>query len=84
MGNAKIFIRERRKVSEGEKKPRYSVVGVAGTDLKTGRLFLTNSYFVILYFYAILVDAVSVESIMKLYAMMYGISSFSKTVGFSL
>jgi hypothetical protein len=34
MGNAKIFIRERRKVSEGEKKPRYSVVGVAGTDLK--------------------------------------------------
>ena len=34
MGNAKIFIRERRKVSEGEKKPRYSVVGVARTDLK--------------------------------------------------
>lgn len=34
MGNAKIFVRERRKVSEGEKKPRYSVVGVAGTDLK--------------------------------------------------
>ncbi|HHV16493.1 MAG TPA: hypothetical protein GXX58_07975 [Gelria sp.] len=34
MGNAKIFVRERRKVSEGEKKPRYSIVGVAGTDLK--------------------------------------------------
>lgn len=34
MGNAKIFIGERRKVGEGEKKPRYPVVGVAGTDLK--------------------------------------------------
>ena len=34
MGTAKIFIRERRKVIQGEKKPRYSVVGIAGTDLK--------------------------------------------------
>jgi hypothetical protein len=34
MGKAKIFIRERRKVTQGEKKPRYSVVGIAGTDLK--------------------------------------------------
>lgn len=30
----KIFVRERRKVEEGEKKPRYAIVGVAGTDLK--------------------------------------------------
>lgn len=30
----KIFIRERRKVEEGEKKPRFTVVAVAGTDLK--------------------------------------------------
>lgn len=34
MGNAKIFIGERRKVGEGEKKLRYPVVGVAGTDLR--------------------------------------------------
>ena len=30
----KIFIRERREVAEGEKKPRFVVVGSAGTDLK--------------------------------------------------
>lgn len=30
----KIFVRERRKVDEGEKKPRFTIVGVAGTDLK--------------------------------------------------
>lgn len=30
----KIFYRERRKVMEGEKKPRYNLVGSAGTDLK--------------------------------------------------
>ena len=30
----KIFYRERRKTAEGEKKPRYRVVAVAGTDLK--------------------------------------------------
>ena len=34
MANGKIFVRERRKVGEVEKKPRFSVVGVAGTDLK--------------------------------------------------
>lgn len=31
---SKIFVRERRKVEEGEKKPRYRVLGVSGTDLK--------------------------------------------------
>ncbi len=34
MENGKIFVRERRQVEEGEKKPRFVVVGVAGTDLK--------------------------------------------------
>jgi hypothetical protein len=34
MVNGKIFVRERRKVTEGEKKPRFVVVGSAGTDLK--------------------------------------------------
>lgn len=34
MADAKIFIRERRKINEGEKKPRFVVVGAAGTDLK--------------------------------------------------
>ena len=34
MGKAKIFVRERRKVEQGEKKSRFNVVGVAGTDLK--------------------------------------------------
>ncbi len=34
MGKAKIFVRERNKVDEGEKKPRFAIVGVAGTDLK--------------------------------------------------
>jgi len=34
MANGKIFIRERRKVIEGEKKPRFVVVGAAETDLK--------------------------------------------------
>lgn len=29
-----IFIRERRKVDEGEKKPRFRVVAVSGADLK--------------------------------------------------
>jgi hypothetical protein len=32
--SGKIFYRERRKTSEGEKKPRYRVVAVAGTDLR--------------------------------------------------
>jgi hypothetical protein len=30
----KIFIRERNQVETGEKKPRYTIVGVADTDLK--------------------------------------------------
>lgn len=30
----KIFVRERRKVEEGEKKPRFRVVGVSGGDLR--------------------------------------------------
>lgn len=34
MANGKIFLRERRKIAEGEKKPRFVVVGTAGTDLK--------------------------------------------------
>lgn len=29
-----IFYRERRKVSDGEKKPRFNLVATAGTDLK--------------------------------------------------
>ena len=31
---ATIFVRERRKIEKGEKKPRFRVVGVSGTDLK--------------------------------------------------
>ncbi len=34
MSKGTIFVRERRKVQEGEKKPRFAVVGVAGMDLK--------------------------------------------------
>jgi hypothetical protein len=30
----KIFVRERRKVEKGEKKPRFRVVGVSGSDAK--------------------------------------------------
>jgi hypothetical protein len=30
----KIFIRERRKIEKGEKKPRFRVVGVGGSDVK--------------------------------------------------
>jgi hypothetical protein len=29
-----IFVRERRKVEKGEKKPRFRVVGVSGADIK--------------------------------------------------
>lgn len=29
-----IFVRERRKIQKGEKKPRFRVVGVSGGDLK--------------------------------------------------
>jgi hypothetical protein len=32
--SSKIFVRERRKVEEGEKRPRFKVLGVSGTDLK--------------------------------------------------
>ncbi|MDY7038757.1 MAG: hypothetical protein SV375_21710 [Thermodesulfobacteriota bacterium] len=31
---SKIFVRERRKIEKGEKKPRFRVVGVGGGDLK--------------------------------------------------
>jgi len=31
---ATIFVRERRKVEKGEKKPRFRVVGVSGGDIK--------------------------------------------------
>ena len=31
---AKIIVRERRKIEKGEKKPRFRVIGVSGTDLK--------------------------------------------------
>ena len=30
----KIFVRERRKVEKGEKKPRFRVLGVSGADIK--------------------------------------------------
>ena len=29
-----IFVRERRKIEKGEKKPRFRVVGVSGSDVK--------------------------------------------------
>jgi uncharacterized NAD-dependent epimerase/dehydratase family protein len=31
---SKIFVRERRKIEKGEKKPRFRVVGVSGSDIK--------------------------------------------------
>ena len=31
---AKIFVRERTRVSKGEGQPRFAIVGVQGTDLK--------------------------------------------------
>ena len=34
MADGKIFVRERRQITEGEKMPRFVVVGAAGTDLK--------------------------------------------------
>jgi hypothetical protein len=30
----KIFVRERRKIEKGEKKPRFRIVGVSGSDDK--------------------------------------------------
>ena len=32
--SATIFVRERRKVEQGEKRPRFRVVGVSGGDVK--------------------------------------------------
>ncbi|MGD1973483.1 MAG: hypothetical protein PVH37_30525 [Desulfobacterales bacterium] len=32
--STKIFVRQRRKVEKGEKKPRFRVVGVHGGDVK--------------------------------------------------
>ncbi|MBW6462913.1 MAG: hypothetical protein SCJ94_00295 [Bacillota bacterium] len=34
MGSGKIFIRERRKVKDGEKKPRFAIVAVTDVDVK--------------------------------------------------
>jgi len=34
MADGKIFVRERHQINEGEKTPRFVVVGAAGTDLK--------------------------------------------------
>jgi len=34
MGKAILFVRERRKVEKGEKKPRFAFVGSVGTDLR--------------------------------------------------
>jgi hypothetical protein len=30
----KIFVRERRKIEQGEQKPRFRIVGISGKDLK--------------------------------------------------
>jgi hypothetical protein len=30
----KIFVRERRKIEKGEKKPRFRVVGIGGSEVK--------------------------------------------------
>lgn len=43
MADGKIFVRERRQITEGEKMPRFVVVGAAGTDLKIVSLF--SQYF---------------------------------------
>jgi hypothetical protein len=32
--STKIFVRERRRIEKGEKKPRFRVVGVSGGDVK--------------------------------------------------
>jgi hypothetical protein len=32
--SATIFVRKRRKIEKGEKKPRFRVVGVSGGDIK--------------------------------------------------
>ncbi len=40
---AKIFVRERNKVGQGDKQPRFAVVGVEGTDLTFFQLHLRKS-----------------------------------------
>jgi len=32
--SGKIFVRERRKIEKGEKRPRFRVLGISGIDLK--------------------------------------------------
>ena len=32
--STKIFVRDRRKIEKGEKKPRFRIVGVSGSDVK--------------------------------------------------
>ncbi len=40
---AKIFYRERVKIGEGDKKPRFAVVGVQGTDMTFFQFHLRKS-----------------------------------------
>ncbi len=40
---AKIFVRERANVSEGQGRPRFAVVGVQGTDMKFFKTHLRKS-----------------------------------------
>jgi hypothetical protein len=40
---AKIFVRERNRVSQGEGLPRFAVVGVHGSDLKFFQLHVRKS-----------------------------------------
>ncbi len=34
MSSPILFVRERKQVGQGDKKPRFAVVGIVGTDLK--------------------------------------------------
>ncbi len=34
MSSPILFVRERNQIGQGDKKPRYAVVGIVGTDLK--------------------------------------------------
>ncbi len=40
---ARIFIRERNNVDEGDQRPRFAVVGVEGTDMKFFKTHLRKS-----------------------------------------
>ncbi len=40
---AKIFIRERNNVSEGDQRPRFAIVGVQDTDMKFFKTHLRKS-----------------------------------------